>query len=59
VSGVLAWHAFRFVADAYRFNDTVLGNLPAWAFQLVMPVGFSLISFQFLLTTLRVLRRNS
>ena len=59
VSGVLAWHAFRFVADSYRFEDTVLGAMPAWAFQLVMPVGFTLISWQFVVRTMRTLRRRA
>jgi len=59
VSGILAWHAFRFVADSYRFEDTVLGALPAWAFQSVMPVGFTLICWQFLARTVRSLRRST
>jgi TRAP-type C4-dicarboxylate transport system permease small subunit len=59
ISGILAWHAFRFVADSYRFEDTVLGDLPAWAFQIVMPVGFTLISWQFLTRTVRSLRRST
>jgi TRAP-type C4-dicarboxylate transport system permease small subunit len=59
ISGILAWHAFRFVADSYRFEDTILGDLPAWAFQSVMPVGFTLISWQFLARTVRSLRRST
>lgn len=55
VSAILAWHALRFVADSYRFGDTLLGNLPAWAFQLVMPVGFALIALQFLVSAVRSL----
>jgi len=56
VTALLAWHAFRFVFDSYRYGDTVLGDLPAWAFQLVMPVGFSLISYRFLKSTVELLR---
>jgi TRAP-type C4-dicarboxylate transport system permease small subunit len=56
ITAVLAWHAFRFVADSYRFGDTLLGDLPAWLFQIVMPVGFGLISFRFLVNTIRILR---
>lgn len=59
VSGILAWHAFRFVADSYRFADTVLGGMPAWAFQLVMPVGFALICWEFFARTIRTLRREA
>ncbi|MDX1561508.1 MAG: TRAP transporter small permease [Gammaproteobacteria bacterium] len=45
----LTWHAGRFVFDSYRFEDTVLGDLPAWPFQLVMPIGFLIIGMRFLL----------
>jgi TRAP-type C4-dicarboxylate transport system permease small subunit len=59
VSALLAWQSFRFVADSYRFGDSVLGDLPAWAFQLVMPVGFTLIAWQFLAQTVRLLRNRT
>jgi TRAP-type C4-dicarboxylate transport system permease small subunit len=59
VSALLAWQAFRFVADSWRFGDTVLGDLPAWAFQAVMPVGFALISYQFGAATVRMLRHRA
>jgi TRAP-type C4-dicarboxylate transport system permease small subunit len=59
VTALLAWHAFRFVADSYRFGDTVLGDWPAWVFQLVMPIGFSLISYRFVAGAVEILRRKS
>jgi len=59
VSAVLAWHALRFVADSYRYGDTLLGDLPAWMFQVVMPVGFALISYQFLVSTVHNMRQKS
>jgi len=59
VSAVLAWHAFRFVADSYRYGDTLLGDLPAWIFQLVMPVGFALISYHFLVYAIQAMREKS
>jgi len=57
VSAILAWHATRFVLDTWRFDDSVLGNLPAWPFQAVMPVGFALISWRFLVAAIHELRR--
>jgi TRAP-type C4-dicarboxylate transport system permease small subunit len=48
VSGLLAWQSFRFVADSLRYGDTVLGELPAWAFQAIMPFGFAVICLRFL-----------
>jgi TRAP-type C4-dicarboxylate transport system permease small subunit len=58
VTALLAWHSFRFVFDSYRYGDTVLGDLPAWAFQLVMPIGFSLISYRFFNSVVQILRRD-
>jgi TRAP-type C4-dicarboxylate transport system permease small subunit len=46
VAGALAYQTFRFVADSRRYGDTVLGELPAWAFQLIMPFGFAVICFR-------------
>lgn len=56
VTGLLSWHAVRFVADSYRFEDTVLGDQPAWLFQLVLPVGFAIMCYRFVLRFVRQVR---
>ena len=56
VSAVLAYAAFRFVRDAREFGDTMLGDLPAWWFQAIMPVAFALIAWQFLVQAVKRLR---
>jgi TRAP-type C4-dicarboxylate transport system permease small subunit len=56
VTGLISWHATRFVIDSYRFEDTVLGNQPAWLYQLVLPIGFALMCYRFVLRFLRQLR---
>ena len=43
----LAWHGGRFVAGEREFASTVLGGLPAWPFESVIPVGFGLISWRY------------
>ena len=48
VAGILAWQTTRFVLDSARFSDTVLGGLPAWPFQVIMPLGFAVICARFL-----------
>ena len=58
ITGILMWQAFRFVADSKRFGDTVLGDMPAWLFQAVIPVGFGLMCFHFLKQTVANLRRR-
>jgi TRAP-type C4-dicarboxylate transport system permease small subunit len=47
VSGALAWHAGRFVADSREFADVLLSDVPAWWLQSVMPVAFGLIALEF------------
>jgi len=48
VSAVLAWQSWRFVAGSREFGDQVLGTLPAWTFQLILPVAFALITYRYL-----------
>jgi len=49
VAALLAWHAARFVADSREYGDVLLGTWPAWLFQLVLPIGFALMAYRFLL----------
>jgi TRAP-type C4-dicarboxylate transport system permease small subunit len=48
VAAVLAWYSVEFVAESREFGDLLLGSLPAWPFQLVMPVAFGLIAWRYL-----------
>ncbi len=48
VSAVLAWQSWRFVAESREFGDQVLGGLPAWSFQLILPTAFVLITYRYL-----------
>jgi TRAP-type C4-dicarboxylate transport system permease small subunit len=48
VAAVFARQAWRFVMDSREFGDVVLGEWPAWYFQLILPVGFALIGWRFL-----------
>jgi TRAP-type C4-dicarboxylate transport system permease small subunit len=57
VCGVIAWHAFRFVAMEQEFGTTVLGKYPAWAFEAIIPLGFGLISYRYTLNFFVYLRR--
>jgi TRAP-type C4-dicarboxylate transport system permease small subunit len=48
VSAVLAWQSWRFVAESREFGDQVLGTLPAWTVQLILPTAFVLITYRYL-----------
>jgi len=56
VAALLAWESYRFVADTYRFGDELLGGLPAWPFQVIMPVGFAVIGWRFTVDAIALLR---
>ena len=56
VSAALAWAAWAFVSDSREFGDALLGDLPAWWFQAVMPVAFALIAWQFAVQAVKRLR---
>jgi TRAP-type C4-dicarboxylate transport system permease small subunit len=47
VSAALAWYSLAFVRDSREFGDTLLGDVPAWWLQAIMPVAFALMTWQF------------
>ena len=53
VSFVLAFYAFNFVFDAYAYEDLLLNDLPAWAFQSILPIAFFLLGYRYLIWTAR------
>lgn len=56
VAFVLAWYSWEFVAESREFEDLLLGDLPAWWFQSILPVGFFLIGYRYSIWFLRGLR---
>ncbi len=49
VAGILAWYSWEFVAESRQYGDQILGNLPVWPFQSVLPAGFLLIAYRYLI----------
>ena len=49
VTGALAIHAWRFVADSRSYGDVLLDQWPAWPFQAILPFGFALICYRYAL----------
>jgi len=56
VVGTLAWYAVVFVGDSKEYGDLLLNDLPAWPFQLILPVAFLLIACRYGIWSLRHLR---
>ncbi len=53
ICALIAWHSASFVRTSFEFGDTMLGDVPAWLPQVVLPVGFALISWRYALFALR------
>ncbi|MDH3695399.1 MAG: TRAP transporter small permease [Gammaproteobacteria bacterium] len=49
VCGIVAWYAASFVIESREYEDTLLGGLPAWPFQLILPVAFACIAYRYLI----------
>lgn len=47
VCSLLAWHSARFVLVEKEFGATLLGGLPAWPFQVIIPIAFLLIAWRY------------
>lgn len=46
VCGLIAWHSFAFVRMSHEFGDTLLGDFPAWLVQIILPLGFGLMTWR-------------
>ena len=57
ICSVVAWHGLQFVRSSHEFGDVLLGAVPAWLLQLVLPVGFGLITWRYALFVVRDLRQ--
>lgn len=53
VCGLLSWYSAAFAFSAYEYGDLMLGNVPAWIPQSVLPIGFALIAWRYLLFAIR------
>lgn len=49
VCGIITWNSILFVQTTYEFGDRLMGDVPAWLPQLILPVGFGLICYRYLL----------
>lgn len=47
VSGIVAYHAGRFVISEYEYKAMAFENVPAWVCELILPVAFSMICLRY------------
>ncbi|MGI9289888.1 MAG: TRAP transporter small permease [Gammaproteobacteria bacterium] len=56
VCAVLAWYSYAMLQFAIEGGEILLGGLPAWWFQSILPIGFGLISWRYLVWTIKRFR---
>ncbi len=52
VSAVIGWYSLAFVRETYGYGDTLMGTVPAWTVQIILPVAFFMIGWRHLLNAL-------
>jgi len=49
ICALISWHAFRFVMSEYEYGSSVFLNIPTWITATIIPLGFALMAFRYLL----------
>ena len=49
---LLAWYAVGFIKEEYEFQTVGVGSVPAWALQLVIPIGAAIMAARYILQTI-------
>jgi len=53
VCGSIAWFSWKFVRIEAEFGSEILGQWPAWTAQAILPLGFGIMAYRYLLHALR------
>jgi TRAP-type C4-dicarboxylate transport system permease small subunit len=52
VSAIIAYHAGRFVYMEWQDGSVLFAGVPAWACEIIIPIGFGMIALRYLMFTL-------
>lgn len=55
VCALITRYCYEFVKTSHEYGDVLLGSVPAWMLQAILPVGFALITWRYALFTLKEL----
>jgi TRAP-type C4-dicarboxylate transport system permease small subunit len=53
ICALIAWHSTLFVMGSYEFGDTLMRDTPAWIMQVILPVGFALMTYRHLVLAIK------
>ena len=56
VCALLAYHSARLVAIDYEFQSLVIGSVPAWIGDLILPIAFSVMTLRLVLQSIVLFR---
>jgi len=49
ICALVTWFSIDFVRTSHEYGDILLGGVPAWWLQIVLPLGFGLIAYRYTL----------
>jgi len=47
ICALVAWYSLQFVLTSKEYEDLILGDIPAWILQSILPIGFGLIAWRY------------
>jgi len=53
ICALFTWHSARFVMGSYEYGDTLMKNMPAWTMQIILPIGFGLMTYRHLVLAIK------
>jgi TRAP-type C4-dicarboxylate transport system permease small subunit len=56
VCGVLAYHSIRLLLQDFAAGVSAFADIPAWIFEIILPVGFSVMCLRYLLRLITGIR---
>ena len=59
VCALLAYHSARLVAIDYEFQSLVIGSVPAWVGDLILPIAFSVMTLRLVIQAFMLFRSRS
>lgn len=56
---LIAYYAYKFVAETYAYQDMIFTYVPAWITQAIIPLSFALMGLRFFLQAIMPSRLNN
>lgn len=47
ICALMSWVSVKFLMEEFEYGVTAFGAIPAWPFELIMPIGFTVMALRF------------